>query len=133
MICWEIILALLAIPIENFFYRLFGLRKMCEDTFWDFSPDCSLIPSSMKCDSCGGNMHIVLHTSAVLDGRVWHCGNGGCLNHCRASKSVRHNSYFTGGHLRIPTILLMTYEIFQGSMLEPNFFLWVLAFLKKKF
>ena len=46
-ICWEIILA------HFFFYRFFRLRKTCEETFWDFLQDCSLIPSSMKWDSCG--------------------------------------------------------------------------------
>ena len=65
-----------------------------------------------------GNMHIVLHASAVLDGCVWYCGNGGCLNCCRASKSVCHNSYFTGSHLQIPTILLMTWDI-------PGFYIWI--------
>ena len=59
----------------------------------------------MKCDSCGGNMHIALRASAILDGRVWYCGNGGHLNHCRASK-------------QIPTILLKTYEIFQAYTFE---------------
>ena len=27
---------------QDFFYRLFGLRRMCEDTFWDFSQDYCL-------------------------------------------------------------------------------------------
>ena len=39
-------------PNRAFFHRLFGLRKFCEETFWDFLQDCSLITSSMKCDSC---------------------------------------------------------------------------------
>ena len=52
-------------------------------------------------------MHIVLRVSAVLDERVWYCGNSGCLNPC--SKSMDHNSYFSSIHLRILTILLMTY------------------------
>ena len=63
-------------------------------------------------------MHIVLYASAALDGRVCYCGNSEHLNLCRASKSVSQNSYFTGSHLRILTILLMTYEIFQGFMFE---------------
>ena len=35
-----------------FFYRLFGLRKLCDKTFRDFLQECLLILSSMKCDSC---------------------------------------------------------------------------------
>ena len=38
---------------ELLFIDHLGLRRMCEDIFCDFLHDCSLISSSLKCDSCG--------------------------------------------------------------------------------
>lgn len=106
------------IPNRAFFYKLFLKKKEGQDEFYDFLEDCSLIASSMKCEQCGGDMSMIVSKRAVLDGRRWYCGKGGRLNRCEGSKSVRHNSYFTGSHLRITTILMMTFEIFQGSTFD---------------
>ena len=99
-------------PNRAFFYKLFGEVATCEDIFWDFLDDCSLIPSKMKCDRCGGDMSRIVCKGANLDGRVWYCGGGGRSNRCRGKKSVRHSSYFTGSHLRISTILFMPTNCF---------------------
>ena len=90
------------------------------ENFWDFLQDYSLIPSSMKCDSCGNNMHIVVCKSATLDG-IYSIMEIVGVQIIAVPVSLGHSSYFTGSHLRIPTILLTTYEIFQGSTLESQF------------
>ena len=95
--------------IRTFFNRLVGLRRMCEDTFLDFLQECSLIPASMKSDSCGIYMHIVVPKRD--NNCPWtgvYSGNGGRLNLCRVFKSVRHSFYFTCSHFPVPIIFLMT-------------------------
>lgn len=97
------------IPNRAFFYHLFHTN---EDAFFEFLVDSSLLSSSMKC-VCGNDMKIIKNKQ-LRDGRIWYCGKAG-LSRCKREKSVRHSSIFTGSKLRKATILMLCYELFQGS------------------
>lgn len=98
------------IPNRAFFYHLFHGN---EDTFFEFLMDSSLISSSMKCGFCGNDMKIIRRKKS-RDGREWYCGKAG-LSRCYGTKSIRHASIFTGSKIRKATILMLFYELFQGS------------------
>lgn len=99
------------IPNRSFFYHLFHGN---EDTFFEFLMDSSLLSSSMKCGYCGNDMKIIKRKIS-RDGRVWYCGKATGLSRCKRTKSVRHASMFTGSKIRKATILMLSYELFQGS------------------
>ena len=63
-------------------------------------------------------MYIIFSKNAALDKWIWYYWNSGSFNCSHAAKFVHYSSYFTCIHLQSPIILLMTYEILQGSTFD---------------
>ncbi|ESO05791.1 hypothetical protein HELRODRAFT_191383 [Helobdella robusta] len=68
-----------------------------------------LLASQMMCQ-CGSPMELGNHVS--LDGFLWQCSNW----RCKATKSIRHGSFYTKSRIPLTKCLLLTYYWSQGDV-----------------
>jgi len=101
-------------PSPHFFDRLF----QDHDKGIKFLQDCGLLKRQMLCPTCGSDMHL-WRCKTVLDEYRWGCGKGRRMERCRATRSLRHGSWFTKSNLSLFEVLIMTYCIL-GKMPFEN-------------
>jgi hypothetical protein len=77
-----------------------------------FLQECGLLKGEMFCPMCGSNMHLWRSESIIGKCRRRR-GKGKGGEHCNATWSLRHSSWFTKSKLSLLEIMLLTFDIMQ--------------------